>query len=86
MNQHQKNSQKGGWVRAGRLSPRRRRTIATVAAGIRWATERLVQDCKFTATDFERLGITHAEGSHKLHLLRDAYRFSKRDAKKAVSS
>ncbi len=36
MTSHQKNSQKGGWVRAGRLSPRRRRAIAQTAARARW--------------------------------------------------
>ena len=36
MTSHQKNSQKGGWVRAGRLSSRRKRAIAKLAARARW--------------------------------------------------
>jgi hypothetical protein len=40
MNQHQRNSQKGGIVRAARLSKRRRRAIALAAAQARWGKQK----------------------------------------------
>ena len=84
MNQHQRNSQKGGWVRSGRLSARRRRAIAKLAAAIRWAKARLVRDFGFTATDFERWGVNAFEGQDRLDLLHEAYHLSQKDAKRAV--